>query len=543
MSTTASHIRRQFSQLLPPTCKIRPLLPLLMLMASLALVRAQGTIGNPQFVFTTNNGVLTLTKYNGQGGHVVVPGSMYGLTVVGIDESTNGVPVFQGLVFSISIPSSITNISDAVLARCFFPIAVDPLNPSYSSVGGSLYSSDQTTLIRSGPPGGIGIPIMGKYYTVASNVMCVADTAFQNWSGLSGVFFQGDAPCVGPSAFAGATNVTVYYPAGMTGWGPTFGGRPSLLFDPLFPFTYAVNNGAITITGYTLNGGTIAIPETMYGLPVAIIADSAFSALAGSYPTSITIGNTVTNIGAGAFMGCRFMYSVSIGANVVSIGRNAFYGCDELTSVEIPDSVTEIGESAFDGCGLNHVRIGNGVTAIAPGTFASCSSLTQIEIPSRVSSIGFAAFVYCENLTTVVLGESVAFIGTNVFWGCGSLSGVYFRGDAPAVDSSAFYGDNNATMYYLPGGRAWGLTIGERPTALWRPQIQTDGSDFGMRTNQFGFNISWASGMTIAVDACASLASPSWMPLQTNTLTADSFYFSDPDSTNYPTRFYRVRWP
>jgi hypothetical protein len=31
--------------------------------------------------------------------------------------------------------------------------------------------------------------------------------------------------------------------------------------------------------------------------------------------------------------------------------------------------------------------------------------------------------------------------------------------------------------------------------------------------------------------------------LQTNTLAGGSFYFSDPEWTNYPSRFYRVRSP
>jgi hypothetical protein len=521
MSATASHIRSQFSRLLRLACKVRPVLPLVMLMASPVLTYAQGTIGNPQFIFSTNNGVLTLTKYNGQGGNIVIPDSMYGMTVVGIDEATNGVPVFGGGTFptlfsAVSIPSTITNIGYAVLTNSFFPFVVDPLNPCYSSASGSLYSADQTMLIRLGPAG-FWSPI-GKYYTVASNVTSIAGTAFQNCTGLTGVFFQGDAPTVGSLAFAGATNVTVYYLAGTAGWGTTFGGCPSLLFDPLLPFTYAINNGAISITGYAGAGGVAVVPEVMFGLPVTSIGEAAFQR---NYPGSITIGNNVTNIGASAFAGCRWLVSVSIGTNVVSIGRHAFSYCYSLASAEIPDSVTEIGESAFDDCiGLNHVTIGNGAAAIAPSTFA-----------------------YCENLATVVLGESIAFIGTNAFWGCSSLAGVYFRGNAPTVDSSAFYWDNNATMYYLPGGAAWEPTVGERPTALWRPQIQTDDSDFGVRTNQFGFNISWASGMTIAVDAFVSLASPSWAPLQTNILTADSFYFSDPASTNYPARFYRIRWP
>jgi hypothetical protein len=39
------------------------------------------------------------------------------------------------------------------------------------------------------------------------------------------------------------------------------------------------------------------------------------------------------------------------------------------------------------------------------------------------------------------------------------------------------------------------------------------------------------------------LATPTWTPLQTNTLTGGSIYFSDPDWANYPGRFYRFRSP
>ena len=64
-----------------------------------------------------------------------------------------------------------------------------------------------------------------------------------------------------------------------------------------------------------------------------------------------------------------------------------------------------------------------------------------------------------------------------------------------------------------------------------------------VQTNQFGFNIAWASGQVVAVEACTDLANPIWSPLQTNTLSSDTPYFSDPHWTNYPARFYRVRSP
>ena len=36
---------------------------------------------------------------------------------------------------------------------------------------------------------------------------------------------------------------------------------------------------------------------------------------------------------------------------------------------------------------------------------------------------------------------------------------------------------------------------------------------------------------------------PVWQPVQTNTLTSGSPYFSDPQWTNYPGCFYRLRSP
>jgi hypothetical protein len=95
----------------------------------------------------------------------------------------------------------------------------------------------------------------------------------------------------------------------------------------------------------------------------------------------------------------------------------------------------------------------------------------------------------------------------------------------------------------LPGITGWGSTFADRPTALWNPQVQTSTASFGVQTNQFGFTIAWASGMVIVVEACTDLAHPTWFPLQTNTLSSDSFYFSEPQWTNYPARFYRFRSP
>jgi hypothetical protein len=92
----------------------------------------------------------------------------------------------------------------------------------------------------------------------------------------------------------------------------------------------------------------------------------------------------------------------------------------------------------------------------------------------------------------------------------------------------------------LPGAYGWGTSFAGLPTALWQPQIDAAS---GIKTNQFGFNINWADDEVVVVEACTNLANPMWQAVQTNTLTGGSAYFSDPQWTNYPGRFYRLRSP
>jgi sugar lactone lactonase YvrE len=72
-----------------------------------------------------------------------------------------------------------------------------------------------------------------------------------------------------------------------------------------------------------------------------------------------------------------------------------------------------------------------------------------------------------------------------------------------------------------------------------QPQIITGDASFGAHSNHFGFNLSGPAGETIVVDGSIDLVG--WTPLFTNTVVGSPFYFFDPASTNYPTRFYRAR--
>ena len=236
----------------------------------------------------------------------------------------------------------------------------------------------------------------------------------------------------------------------------------------------------------------------------------------------------------------------NVPASVSVIGDFAFAYSD-VTSVMIPSTVNKILTDAFVGCGdLKSITIPGSISTISDSAFLGCSSLTNITLCDGICNLGTYAFAECGNLTQIVIPRSVTNFSAGPFF-YSSLKRVYFEGNAPnynVYNALDLYLDG-ATMYYLPNTTGWDLyaLLSGIPTALWLPQIQTADASFGVQTNQFGFNITWASGMSVAVDACTNLTTPAWFPLQTNILTADTVYFTDPQWTNYPACLYRLRWP
>ena len=81
-------------------------------------------------------------------------------------------------------------------------------------------------------------------------------------------------------------------------------------------------DNTITISGYTGNGGDIAIPADIAGGRVARIGEGAFSNCMNL--TSVVIPDSITEIGDSAFQWCPNLKYITIPAEVTSIGKNAF---------------------------------------------------------------------------------------------------------------------------------------------------------------------------------------------------------------------------
>jgi hypothetical protein len=262
-------------------------------------------------------------------------------------------------------------------------------------------------------------------------------------------------------------------------------------------FGFSTNNGALTVTNYTGPGGVVLVPGQVGTLPVT------------------------------------------------QIGADAFYRATNVASVVVPNGITNLGPDAFDDCSsLTNVTLPNSVTSIGDYAFFFCTRLTSVTMGNAVTSIGAQAFSYCTNLANITLPTSVSFLGNQAFFGCSNLAGVYFLGNPPGLGVQVFAPEtNSATVYYMPGSAGWGANFGNCPAVVWNPRVQAGGAGFGVKTNHFGFNITWPGGKVVVVEASTNLASPNWFPVATNTFTGGASFFSDPLTAGSRLRGYRLRSP
>ncbi len=496
------------------------LVPLFVLLTLPAVVQAQ-------FIFITNNGAITITGYTGSGGEVVIPDKTNGLPVTSIGEKA----FYRcSSLTSLTIPNSITSIGAEAFESCFGLTSLAIPN-SVTNIGDSAFAASGLTT-----------------FTFPNSVTSIGEEAFCDCSGLSSVTIPNSVTNIGEEAFGSCYSLT----------------------------NVTIPNSVINISDFAFDGSGL----TSVTIPSGVRSIGGY-AFRFSTLTNVTIPSSVTNIGDFAFEGCTRLIEIMVdGENsfyssvngvlfdrnritlieysggapatsytipnsVTGIGDGAFQGSG-LASVMIPNSVTSIGEKAFETClSLTNVTIPNSVTSIGDSAFYECYYLTNVTIGNRVSSIGDKAFEICHRLTSVTIPNSVISIGDYAFSYCPSLTKAYFLGNAPSGDSTVFSGEFG-TVYYLPGTTGWGSTFGGWPTALWyqpKPLILGNGGGLGVQSNQFGFTISWATNLSVVVQASTNLVKPIWTPVATNALTNGTSTFRDPQWTNYPARFYRLRSP
>lgn len=222
-------------------------------------------------------------------------------------------------------------------------------------------------------------------------------------------------------------------------------------------YEYAILNGTASISGYQGEGGNVAIPSSLGGVPVAGISAFAF-ANCGSI-TALTIPDTVTSVGEGAFLGCTALTSLTVGVNVRDMAARAFQNCTALTNV-FWNAAAVGGFAGTDqvfanaGTAKTGIRVvfGDSVETVphylffAEGAFPKISGVV---LGSHVKTIGCYAFPYCQS-TSLVIPDQVRIVGDGAFSNGGFSSLSIGRG-VEEIGKSAFFSCKELTAVTLPG--------------------------------------------------------------------------------------------
>jgi hypothetical protein len=506
----------------------------------LPLLLVPPAVAQAQFAFTTNSGAITITGYTGSGGNVIIPATTNGYPVTGI--SSGAFPLNDSDT-RVTIPASITNIGISAFGNSFglTNITVVAGNPDYASTNGVLFNEAWTTLIQY--PAGLS-----GDYVIPGSVTNIGTDAFVI-SRLTNVDIPSSVISIGFAAFNASRLTSVTVPNGVASIGDdAFSTCSSLAKVTIGDGVTNIGVGAFSGCSSLTN---IAVDATNadYASVNGVLFDKAITTLI-QYPSGLRAGNyTITNsvavIGGSAFAGGAFANSlltvITIPNSVTNIGSFAFQDCSSLTNIAVAtdnSSYASVGGVLFNKAMTLLIQCPGGVT----GSYA---------VPNSVTSVGSFAFEYCSGLTNATIPNSVTNIGSNAFALCG-LREACFQGNAPLVNGGAGSADtsvfcrDSGTVFYQPGTTGWGASFGGWPTAGWyQPQPQILGSSYGLdaSSNGFQFTISWATNTSVVVETCTNLADPTWVPLQSCILTNGSLYFSDPQWTNYPGRFYRLRSP
>lgn len=174
--------------------------------------------------------------------------------------------------------------------------------------------------------------------------------------------------------------------------------------------------------------------ELNYFTGLTSIEDYAFSGCTGL--TSITIPNSVTQLGYWSFNECTSLESITFPSSLKILGQSSFRACESLTSITIPSNVTTVGSCPFEGCynltsiivdpnnnvydsrnncnaiihtasnelisGCKNTIIPNDVTRLGGNAFAGIKGVS-IDIPESVTEIDGGAFAFLESsINTVV---------------------------------------------------------------------------------------------------------------------------------------------
>ena len=218
----------------------------------------------------------------------------------------------------IIIGKSVENIDDYALASASIQkIEVEDKNRSFKLIGESLFTLDETTLVRfiSTEKANIVIDAISPIFKLG---------AFTYSDDVASVTVNGGISYIDSNMFRACTSLE----------------------------SVVINTTLEEIDSYAFYGCTV-LSEVSFNATVGHIDSYAFNGCASL--TAVVIPDGIIGIGTGAFENCSSLDYVKLGEGLTSISDSTFEKCGTIEKVVIPSTVTKIGVTSFSGTVVDHV--------------------------------------------------------------------------------------------------------------------------------------------------------------------------------------------
>ena len=249
------------------------------------------------------------------------------------------------------------------------------------------------------------------------------------------------------------------------------------------PNPYDIKDGVLQSSDGNLllmdENGTLTIPNS-----VTEIGEGAFSGVTGL--KTIIIPGTVKTIATSAFAFNTTLETVVIEEGVQIIGQQAFNGCSNLKSINLPQSLTKIGHLAFYDCKkIERVTIPRGVRDIGMYAFANCTLLSDAVFENGNDIVSDSCFTNCNNLRTVTIPSTVQTINSTAFNNCLKLDEINLEDNQSYVFGNGILKTADGTqIVFMTNGLLANISTLEIPDG-----VTNFGMNIGLYTNIKQINI------------------------------------------------------
>ena len=288
-------------------------------------------------------------------------------------------------------------------------IEVDAANQNYQSLDGVLYTKGLTHLVTYPQAKN-----KGGAYTVSEGTTTIDEGAFSS-AQITSLALPLSLRHVNRGAFVGSQITSLALPDGFESMDDT-----AFWYMPKLQRVDLGGTKVLTDSAFRYDK---ALAEVNFRPDLNRLTDVGDYAFDGSALVSVSLPDSVTSIGKGAFAGNAALRSVHLGSGLTSIGESAFVNASNLASLSVApaNSVYTVEDGVLYSKGdagrtlvlymptngASEFTVPDGTVAIADTAFAHNTSLRRVVLPEGLTTIGYGAFDGDANLTDLVIPDSV----------------------------------------------------------------------------------------------------------------------------------------